>query len=130
MRPEDPAATAIEEVLRTAAAGSAAVERDARGRVVTGDAAWFCACETRGEWETWVVHAVGDEGIAWLRFADAREADDVLVADRLVAHHPAPGTLLRWLRGPDPDLWRCPDDDPRTAGVVAELHRRVRSVSA
>lgn len=125
-RPESHAAPEIDRLLRAAAAASDEPERDGRGRVVATDAVWFCACETPDAWETWVVHSVGADGLGWLRFADAREFDDVLVADRLVGLHPDPQALLRWLGGDEPDPWQHMHPEVWASGVVAELHRRVR----
>jgi len=92
---------------------------------VTTHAVWFCACETFDAWETWVVHAVDEDGIGWFRLPDGALAD-VLDAEHLAVLHPAPEGVLAWLRGDDADPWHPQDDDPEAAAVLHEIHRRIR----
>ncbi|MGF9754491.1 hypothetical protein AAII07_04765 [Microvirga sp. 0TCS3.31] len=124
-RAENPCVAPIEKVLRNAASVAAVAPTLRDGVVVTTHAVSLCACETFDEWETWVVHAVGEDGIGWLRVPPGAQVLDVVDAEDLASHHPAPEGVLAWLVGDDPDPWRA-QDDPKGFAVFAEIHRRIR----
>lgn len=129
-RGESASVAPIEELLRAVSSDADAGSTRRDGRVVTTHAVWFCACETFDEWEMWVVHATGEDGIGWLRVPDDASVADVVEAEHLAGHHPAPEGLLKWLGGDDPDPWRSQSGDPEGAAVLEEIHRRIRRARA
>lgn len=123
----------VEELLDAAVAHSTAEVTRRDGRILTTHAVWLCACETFDDSPTWLIYAVGDDGIGWERIPESLDIDvpDVVEAEDLTGCHPAPSSVLAWLRGrqrrPWPGTWS--GDFPEDAYVYEEISRRVREAS-
>lgn len=124
-RTDNPSRAPIEALLREIAAGT--TDRPVRrgDLILTTHAVVLCACETFDDSDTWVVHAVGDDGVGWVRLPEGSQVEDEVVAEHVACHHPAPEGVLDWLLGDDPDPWRS-QSDPAGQAVFAEIHRRIR----
>lgn len=124
----------VEELLDAAAAHSTADVTRHDGRIQTTHAVWLCACETFDDSPTWLVYAVGDDGIGWERVPEGPDVDvpDVVEAEHLTGCHPSPDGVLAWLRGeqdrPRPGRWV--GDFPEHDDVYDEVSSRIRAATS
>lgn len=124
---EDPSVAPVEEILEAAASRSSEEVPRRDGRLVVTYAVWLCACETQDDSPTWLMYAVLDDGVGWRRIEDHRlDIPDVVEADHLTGGHPAPGGVLEWVRGDQPDPWRGRGEFPEDDFIYEELLRRIR----
>ena len=127
--PEDPAVARVEETLDAAASHSAEAVPRRNGRPVVTHAVWLCACETENESPTWLIYAVGENGIGWQRVPDRTDVCDAVEAEHFTGCHPAPEAVLDWVRGEAPYPWpgHSDGDFPEHSYVYDEISRRLCS---
>lgn len=127
--PVDPSVGPVEDLLDAAASRTTGATERRAGRVVASHALWLCACETFDDAPTWLIYAVGADGVGWQRIPEQVDIEDVVDAEHLTGCHPDPEGVLVWLRGERPRPWRRGlGDFPEDSHVYDELQRRILSV--
>ena len=124
---EDPNVVPVEEILEAAATRSVGEPPRRDGRLVVTHAVWLCACETTDESTIRLIYAVGEDGIGWQRIPVGMDVSDVVEAEHLTGGHPAPESVLAWLRRDWLDPWRGRGIFPQDSFVYPEVRRRVHS---
>lgn len=119
---EDPNVALVEEILEAAASRTVDSPPHRDDRMVVTHAIWLCACETMDDSPLWLIYAVGKDGVGWRRLRGGQEASDVVDAQHLTGDHPAPRSVLQWLRGGTPTFYMHRRADSE---IYDEIRRRI-----